>query len=71
MRLLALPHCSPELNSAEHVWEHTREDDLRNQIFDTLDEVMDTVETGLRHLHEAPEELRSMTTFPWVLEKAA
>jgi hypothetical protein len=37
----------------------------------TLDEVMDTVETSLRHLHESPEELRSMTAFPWIFEKVA
>jgi hypothetical protein len=36
-----------------------------------LDEVMGTVETSLRHLHEAPEELRSMTAFPWIFEMAA
>ena len=32
---------------------------------------MDTVETSLRHLHEAPEELRSMTAFPGIFDKAA
>ena len=71
MRLLRLPPYSPELNPAEHVWEYIRENDIRNQIFNTLDEVMDTVETSLRHLHEAPEELRSMTAFPWIFEQAA
>jgi len=48
-----------------------RENDIHNQIFNTLDEVMGTVETSLRHLHEAPEELRSMTAFPWIFEMAA
>ena len=71
MRLLPLPPYSPELNPAEHVWEHIRENDIRNQIFNTLDEVMDTVEASLRHLHEAPEELRSMTTFPRIFEQPA
>jgi aminoglycoside N3'-acetyltransferase len=52
------------LNPAEHLWEYIRENDIRNQIFDTLDEVMDTAETSLRHLHEAPEELRSMKGVP-------
>jgi hypothetical protein len=32
---------------------------------------MDTVETSLRHLHEAHEELRSMTAFPWIIDQAA
>jgi hypothetical protein len=71
MKLLALPPYSPELNPSEHVWEYIRENDIRNQVFNTLDEVMDTVETSLCQLHEAPEELRSMTAFPWIFEKAA
>jgi hypothetical protein len=71
MKLLPPPPYSPELNLAEHVWEYIRENDIRNQIFNTLDEIMDTIETSLRHLHEAPEELRSMTAFPWIFEKAA
>ena len=71
MRLLALPPYAPKLNPAEHVWEYIHENDIRNQIFNTLDEVMDTAETSLRPLHEAPEVLRSMTAFPWILEKAA
>jgi transposase len=70
-RLLPLPPYSPKLNPAEHVWEYIRENDIRNQIFNTLDKVMDIVETSLRHLHEAPEELRSITVFPWIFEKAA
>jgi len=65
------PPYSPELNPAAHVWEYIRENDIRNQIFNTLDAVMDTIETSLRHLHEAPEELHSMTAFPWIFEKAA
>jgi hypothetical protein len=44
---------------------------ISNQIFDTLDEVMDTVETSLLHLHKAPEELRSLIAFPWIPEQAA
>jgi len=32
---------------------------------------MDTVETNLCHLHKAPEELRSMTAFPWTIDQAA
>jgi hypothetical protein len=32
---------------------------------------MDTVETSLRRLHEVPQELRSMTAFPWIFEQVA
>jgi transposase len=65
-----LPPYSPELNPAAHVWEYIRENNIRNKVFDDPDEVMDTVETSLGHLHESPEVLRSMTAFPWIFEKA-
>lgn len=71
MKLLPLPPYSPDLNPAEHVWEYIRENDIRNQIFNDLDQVMDTVETSLHRLHESPEVLRSMTAFPWIFEPAA
>src|ERR1017187_3470637 len=71
MRLLPLPPYSPDLNPAEHVWEHIRESGTRNQVFDDLDQVMDVVEASLHNLHQTPEVLRSMTAFPWILEPAA
>lgn len=71
MKLLSLPPYSPELNPAEHVWEYIRENDMRNRIFNDLDEVVDTVATSLHRLHETPETLRSMIAFPWILESAA
>lgn len=71
MRLLPLPPYSPELNPAEHVWDYVRENDMRNRIFDDLDEVMDSVSTSLHRLHQQPETLRSMIAFPWILEAAA
>ena len=71
MKLLALPPYSPELNPAEHIWEYIRENEMRNPIFNDLDQVMDAVETSLSYLHQKPETLRSMTAFPWILEAAA
>ena len=71
MTLLTLPPYSPELNPAEHVWEYIRENDMRNRIFDNLDEVMDVVAGSLHRLHQAPDTLRSMTAFPWIVEAAA
>src|ERR1035437_7075472 len=71
MRLVPLAPYSPQLNPAEHVWEYIRENHTRNQVFDDLEQAMDTVETSLHRLHEMPEMLRSMTAFPWILEPAA
>lgn len=71
MSLLPLPPYSPELNPAEHVWEYVRENDMRNRIFDDLDDVMKTVSDSLHRLHLQPEILRPMIAFPWILEAAA
>jgi hypothetical protein len=71
MKLLALPPYSPELNPAEHIWEYIRENDMRNRIFDDLDEVVDVVAVSLHRLHQAPDTLRSMTAFPWIVQAAA
>ncbi len=71
MTLVPLPPYSPELNPAEHIWEYIRENDLRNQVFQDLDKVMDAVEISLHRLHTHPEIVRSMTAFPWIAETAA
>lgn len=44
---------------------------MRNLVFSDLDKVMDVVETSLHRLHETPEVLHSMTSFPWIFENAA
>ncbi len=71
MKLLPLPPYSPELNPAEQVWEDIRENEMRNRIFNDLDQVMDAIEIGLHRLHQTPETLRSMIAFPWILEAVA
>jgi len=47
LKLILLPPDSLELNSAEHVWKHIRENIFRNTIFDSLDEVIDTLCGGI------------------------
>ena len=71
MTLVPLPPYSPELNPAEHVWEFIRENDLRNQVFQDLDTVMDAVEVSLHRLHRRPDILQSMTAFTWIVDSAA
>lgn len=71
MTLVPLPPYSPETNPAEHIWEYIRENDIRNQVFADLDQVMDSVETSLRRLHTTPDVVRSMTAFPWIPAPAA
>jgi len=63
IRLLLQPPHSPELNPTEHIWEELREKHFYNQVFESIDAVMDTLCQGLQELMRVPEHLRSMTNF--------
>lgn len=65
MRLLALPPYSPELNPVEHIWDHLRENALKNRAFESLDEVIDALCSGLKILHDEPGVTQSLTCFDW------
>jgi len=65
IRLLPLPPGSPELNPAEHLWEHLREKELGNRRFETLDLLEDSLCEGINRLHDAPQLVRSLTYFPY------
>ena len=64
IRLITQPAHSPELNPVEHLWESIRENHFYNQVFDSMDAVMDKLCQGLNELISAPAQLRSMTYFP-------
>jgi len=66
IRLLSLPPYSPELNPVEHIWAWLRANIFKNHVFDTLDEVMDTLCHGLRMLSCTPELVKSITCFEWL-----
>lgn len=64
IRLILQPPHSPELNPTEHIWEEVREKHFYNQVFESIDAVMDTLCQGLQELMMMPERLKSMTNFP-------
>ena len=64
IRLITQPAYSPELNPIEHLWEEVRENHFYNQVFESIDAVMDKLCQGLNELISAPEKLRTMTYFP-------
>jgi len=66
LRLIFLPPYSPELNPIEHVWDHLRENDIGHRIFDSLDEVSDTLCVALRRLIDQPGTVHSLTCFEWL-----
>ena len=66
MRLVPLPPYSPELNPGEHIWDHLRENALKNKAFEFLDDVVDTLCSGLKTLHNEPSVVQSLTCFDWI-----
>jgi hypothetical protein len=55
MKLLWFPPYSPELNTAEHIWEYMRENDYGKDRFDSLDDGEDRLCTPLPGLTERPD----------------
>lgn len=66
MTLVPLPPYSPECNPVEQIWKYTRTNGLRNQTFDSLDQVVDVVSDTLHTLHTHPDLVRSITCFDWI-----
>lgn len=66
IRLLPLPPYSPELNPAEHIWEDLRENDFRNDTFDSLEAVEQRLHEGLVRLAANPDHVKSLTCFDWI-----
>jgi hypothetical protein len=61
------PAASPELNPAERVGEYIRAA-VEGRIYATLWQKMQAVETVLHELQEAPERVKRLTGYPWILD---
>lgn len=68
MALHFLPPYSPELNPTEHIWEHIRESDFKNEVFNNMRGVEDRLVRSLRVLEQNPSRVRSMTAFSWIAD---
>ena len=66
LRLLAPPPYRPELNPVEHIWEHLRENDFKNDVMESLEAVGNRLGQGLRHLAQDPEVVKNLTLFEWI-----
>lgn len=66
IRLVNLPPYSPELNSAEHIWEYLRENAMPNIAFKSLDHLERALSEHLMILENDPDRVRSMTYFPYL-----
>jgi transposase len=71
MTLKLLPPYSPELNPVEHLWDDIREKYFANQFFNSLDAVAEQLTDALREMHSDRQRVKSMSSFPWIIEEQA
>ena len=68
MRLLPLPPYAPELNPVEHLWDELREKFFHNLAFDSLDALEDRLEYALRTIETNPDQVKSIVSWPWIID---
>lgn len=66
IRFIYLPAASPELNPAEHLWDHVRENFITNQTFASLDALEEVLEGAFKHIYHNPDSIKSLVSFPWI-----
>ena len=54
------PYC-PQLNPIEEVFDYIKENDFRNRVFDSLDDVENQLSRSVNTLQEDKHRLKSMT----------
>ena len=67
IRFIFLPAGSPELNPAEHLWEHIREKYLGNRIFNSLDQLEDELVDIIGTMSTEKEVIKNLTGFHWII----
>ena len=71
LRLHVLPPSSPELDPQEHIRDELRELYFHNQAFESLDALEEQLLAGLRHLEQAPEVVKSISAWEWILNSVS
>jgi putative transposase len=66
IRLFFLPPATPEMNPIEQVWAEIRKRGFRNELFQTLEKVVDRLCDVIRSL--VPSTIKSITGRRWILE---
>jgi len=66
IRLIFLPPATPEMNPIEHIWKEIRKLGFRNEIFHTLEKVVDRLCQTICSL--TVETVKSITGRPWILD---
>ncbi len=67
LTIILLPSRSPELNSAENIWQFLRQNWLSNRVFDTYEAVVDAACEAWNRLLNLPDKITSIGSRQWAL----
>ena len=62
-----LPACAPELNPAENVWRHLRQNCLSNRVFGSHAAIVDVCCGAWNAFASTPDRIRSIAFRPWAM----
>ena len=66
IQLLSIPPYTPEMNPIEQVWKQIRSMGFRNEVFDSLSDVMDRLCETIRSL--TTDMVKSINERQWIIE---
>ncbi len=66
INLIFIPPYTPEMNPIEQIWKEIRKRGFKNEVFPTLDKVIDRLCETIRSL--TPEAIKSITGRSWILQ---
>jgi transposase len=65
--LLYLPPYSPELNPKENLWDEIREKIFKNYALKSMDAVRAKLRRAILYMERNPKLIRSITSFPYIV----
>lgn len=65
IEIMFIPPYTPEMNSIEQIWKELRARGFRNEVFQTLEKVVDRLCKAICNL--SPDTIRSITGRRWIL----
>ena len=66
IRLVFIPPYTPEMNPIEQIWKEIRKRGFKNEIFHTLNKVVDRLCETIRNI--SPDTIISITARRWIIE---
>jgi DDE superfamily endonuclease len=68
MMLEILPPYSPQLNPSENIWDHVREKNFENHVFESMEAVENQLCIAAINLENDPKTVQSITGWHWIIK---